>query len=76
MIVEIVWDDAHCSTGEITVKSAAKTKPIRTRTIGYLVGENDDGIVLGTDTYEKQPKSFRVVNFIPWGMVVEYWEIT
>ena len=74
-IVEVVWDDAHCSTGETTLKRAVKTKPVRTHTVAYLIAENEDGIVLGTDAYEKQPKDFRMINFIPWGCVVRYYEI-
>lgn len=74
-IVEVVWDDAHCSTEDITIKQARKVKPVRTNTIGYLVAENEEGLVLATDRYPKQPKFAKVHNFVPWGMVVEYWEL-
>lgn len=74
-IVEVIWDDAHCTTSATTIKRAGKVKPIRTHTVAYLVAENEAGIVLGTDAYEKQPKEFRMINFIPWGMVVAYYEI-
>jgi len=57
------------------IKKAEKSKPIRTRTIGYLISENDHGITLATDTYEKDKKNVKIVNHIPWGMVVEYWKL-
>ena len=72
--VEVIWDDAHVSTGETTVKKAEKIKPIRTSTVGYLVAENNEGIVMASDTYPRDKKTGRVINFIPWGMIVEYWE--
>ena len=72
--VEVIWDDAHVSTGETTVKKAQKVKPIRTSTVGYLVADNDDGLVIATDTYPKDKKTARIINFIPHGMIVEYWE--
>jgi len=74
-MVEIVWLDAHVTTDSTTIRKAAKIKPIRTKTLGYLIAENDDGVVIASDTYEKNPKEGGIVNFIPWGMVAEYWEL-
>lgn len=74
-IVEVVWDDAHVTTGETTIRRAAKIKPIRTRTIAYLVTENEEGVVLATDIYEKHKRTGKIINFIPWGMVVSYEEL-
>lgn len=71
-IVEVVWEDAHCSTDGITLKDGANVKPMLTRTVGYLVSENDEGLVLASDGYDKLPGEFRITNFIPWGMVVGY----
>ena len=73
-VVEVIWDDAHVTTGAATLKSAKKIKPIRTHTIGYLMADTDEGIVVASDIYPKQPKSGGIINFIPHGMIVEWWD--
>lgn len=73
-VVEVVWDDAWVDTSEITVKKAKTIKPIRTISVGFLVAENEHGIVMATDTYKGDKKNARVYNHIPWGMVVSYTE--
>jgi len=73
-IVEILWTDAHVTTGETTIKKAEKMKGIRTRTVAFLVAENDEGVILATDIYPDIPKRGKIVNFIPWGMIDEYHE--
>lgn len=72
-IVEVVWDDAHVTTGSMTIKKAEKVKPVRTRTIAYLMAETDEGLTLCTDTYPESPKEGKVVNFVPWGMIAEWY---
>ena len=74
-IVRVTWDDAHVTTGETTIKAAAKIKPVRTSTVGFLVAENDEGLVIATDIYEKHPKTGKIINFIPYGMIVAYEEL-
>lgn len=69
-IVEVCWDDAHVTTGETTISKSLKMKPVRTLTTAYFMSENDEGITLCTDRYEKQPKTGKIINHIPWGMVV------
>ena len=73
-MVEVVWDDAHVDTGSTTTSKAMKIKPIRTRTLSYLVAENEHGVVLAADIYPETPKDAGIINFVPWGMIVEYWE--
>jgi hypothetical protein len=73
-IVEVHWLDAWVDTSEITIKQALKKKPILTISIGHLVAENDDGIVMVTDVYPNSPKKGRITSFVPWGMVAEYYE--
>ena len=72
--VEVIWDDAHVTTSEMSVKKAQKQKPVRTTTVAFLVAENEHGVVLATDSYPDDPKNVKIVNFIPWGCVVDYWE--
>jgi len=72
-ICEVVWNDAWVESGEYSIKRAMKCKPIKTNTIGYLVAENEWGVTLATDIYEKDKKNVKIVNFIPWEMIVD-WE--
>jgi len=71
-VVEIVWLDAHCSTSDTTIKKAAKQKPVKTVTVGFLVAENTDGVVMATDRYIDDAKNVKMTNFIPWGMIEDY----
>lgn len=73
-VVEVVWGDAWIDTKDISVKRAEKLKPVKRRTVGYLIAENEDGIVLSTDSYDDEPDTVNGPMFIPHGMVIEYWE--
>ena len=73
-VVEVLWGDAHVSTSDISIKKAQEVKPIMTITVGFLVAENKDGIIIAMDTWPKHPKQVKVHTFIPWGMVEEYYE--
>ena len=72
--VEVWWGDAHVSTSDISIKKASVVKPIMTVTVGFLVAENDDGIIIAMDRWPKDPKCVKVHTFIPWGMVEDYYE--
>lgn len=72
-VVEVEWLDAWATTASTTAKKAARNKPEVTRTIGYLVCENEEGITVATDRYPNAPGKTRIVNFIPWGIVSGYW---
>ena len=73
-IVEVEWLDAHATTGSTTLRKAAKIKAMRTITIGFLMSENDDGLVIATDIYPNSPKEGAGISFIPHGMIVNYYE--
>ncbi len=73
-VVEVHWLDAWVSTNSLTVKQALKKQAIKTITVGQLIAENDDGVVMVLDSYPKTPKEGRVVNFVPWAMITEYYE--
>jgi hypothetical protein len=75
MIVEVIWQDAHVTLDTLSVKQATKLKPILTHTIGYLMAYTDEGLSLATDTYPKQPKEGKIVNFIGWGMIVDWFAL-
>ena len=73
-VVEVVWLDAWTSGGDYSIKKAQKCEPIKTTTVGFLVSENMHGITVAADIYEKDKKNVKIVNFMPWGMIEEYWE--
>ena len=73
-VVEVAWNDAHCSTGETTLDDAKKTKPVLTHTIGYLMANTDEGVTLATDIYPDDPKCGKIINFITHDMIVEWWD--
>lgn len=70
-VAEVHWVDAYVSTSEISYKKAEKLKPCRTITVGFLVYEGDEGIVLAMDWWPKSPKQMKAYTYIPWGMVEE-----
>jgi hypothetical protein len=72
--VEVKWGDAFIDTCDISIKKAAKLKPVVRSTIGYLVAENSECIILATDKFEKDKKTVHAPMVIPWGMVIDYWE--
>ncbi len=71
-VVEVWWDDAHVTTSDMSIKKAQRQKPVRTITIGCLVAENAHGVVLATDIYPDDAKNVKIVNFIPWGIITDY----
>lgn len=71
-IVEVVWGDAWIGTDDISIKKAQKLKPVKRRTVGYLVSENEDCIVLCTDRYDDHKKTVNAPMVIPWGWIYEY----
>lgn len=73
-VVEVEWLDAHASTSSTTVKRASKTKPVKTLSVGYLIANTEHGLTIVTDRYPDSPKEGRVVNHIPWGMILRWWE--
>jgi len=72
-IVEVKWQDAWIDTGDMKMAKAKKLKPIIRSTIGYLVEDSGDWLVLSTDKFEKG-KEISAPMVIPRGMIVDYWE--
>jgi len=72
-VVEVEWLDAWASVESTSIKKAQSNRPELTRTIGYLIAENDDGITIATDIYPRSPKQAKIINFIPWGIISGYW---
>ena len=73
MVAEVHWDDAHVTTSDMSIKKAQRQKAVRTVTVAYLVSENAHGVVLATDIYPDDAKNVKIVNFIPWGIITDYY---
>ena len=81
-IVEVQWGDDWIDTDDYTFEEAKKLTPVIRKTIGYLINITDECIILATDIY-KESKSLEIekntINtpmVIPWGMVIEWYEIS
>ena len=72
-IVEVRWDDAWIDTEDYDIEEAKLLKPIRRTTVGFLVAEREDALVLCTDKFEKDDKCINAPMVIPKGMIVNYW---
>jgi hypothetical protein len=66
-IVEIVWFDAQSSLSSMELESAKEFfKPQLTKSVGYLVHEDDDMILLSFMKFGKE--TFKHWQMIPKGM--------
>jgi hypothetical protein len=72
-IVEVKWGDAWIDTTDINFEDAKKLKPIVRYTIGFLVADNEDSLILCTDYYDEDKTMVNAPMVIPKGMVMEYW---
>ena len=72
-VVEVLWGDAWIDVCDISVTKAKTLKPVMRTTVGFLVADNDDGLVLVTDKYEDDEKNVNTPMFIPHGMIKSWW---
>lgn len=72
-VVEITWWDAWISTSDFSMKRAKKLKPVKRSTVGYLIEDCEDWVVLSTDRFYKG-KGISAPMVIPKGMILEYLE--
>ena len=75
-VVEVEWLDAHSGTHETTLDRAKSNKPVITRTVGYLLAENDHGITLISDYWPGDPDKGAIEHFVGWGMISQWWIYT
>lgn len=66
----VAWNDAHANTSCVEVKAAALLKPILTYSVGFVVAENEHGVVLATDLYHDHPEEVYGPIFIPHGIII------
>lgn len=64
----VVWGDAWQRAGETKLR-AKIAKPMTTYSIGFLVHENEEGVLLATDQWPSHPNHSYNLNFIPTGMI-------
>ena len=70
-IAVIHWVDAWIDHIDLDVALAKKQKSIKRSTCGYLISENEEGVLLATDWYEGGKEVYSPM-FIPWGMINTY----
>ena len=72
-VVEVKWYDAEIRTDDMPIKDAAKIKPPVRTTIGWLVAEKPEWLILATDKFQKG-KEISAPMIIPTGMIIDWWE--
>ncbi len=77
-VIEVKWDDAWIDTEDVLIADAKKLKPISRSTVGWLVADNENELILSTDMYhnEKDKEYVNAIMVIPKGMITDYWEYT
>lgn len=75
-VVEVKWEDAWIDTEDVLIADAKKLKPVLRSTVGWLVSDNENEVILATDIYHnsKDKKYVNAIMVVPKGMIVEYWE--
>ena len=71
-VIEVKWRDAEILTSDYSIKKASKLEPPVRTTVGWLVSEQPEWIILATDRFEKGGISAPML--IPKGMIMEYYE--
>ena len=74
VLVEVKWDDAWTDFRDISVTRAKKLKPIPRTTVGWLVAESDECVVLCTDYYDKDKSVINTPIVIPSGMITKLYK--
>lgn len=72
-ILEVKWGDAWVDADDFSLSDAKKLKPIVRTTVGFLITENSEVVVLCTDVYEKDKKTINTPMVIPRDMIIDYW---
>ena len=73
-IAEILWEDAWVEVKDFSIKEAITFKPVLCSTVGYLIEETDECVILATDLYEKETGVANTPMIIPWSAILGYWE--
>ncbi len=76
-IAEVYWGDAWIDPKDYSLKDTKNLKPVLRKTVGYLVAETDECVILVTDLYteEKDKDTVNTPMVIPLGMVSKWYKI-
>ena len=76
-IMQVEWEDAWIDTEDHLLEEAEKLKPVLRSSVGYLVADNENEIILSTDRYNSkhEKKYVNSVMVITKGMVTRKWDI-
>ncbi len=53
-IMKVEWEDAWIDTEDHLIDEAKKLKPVLRSSVGYLVADNENEIILSTDRYHSK----------------------
>lgn len=73
-VVEVRWLDAWIDFEDVPADEAKKLCPVVRTTIGWLVAEKDDCIVMCTDYYNDDDNYINTPIIIPTGMIESYYK--
>jgi len=73
-IAEILWEDSWIETKDFSIAEAPAFSPVVRSTVGYLIKETDECVVLATDLYEKEQHLANTPMIIPWSAILAFWE--
>ena len=71
-VYEVLWKDAWIDPQDYSLSRAKTQKPIERYTIGYLVDESEERLVLATD-YFVVGSDVNSLIVIPTGMIKKIW---
>ena len=71
-VYEVLWKDAWIDPQDYSLSKAKTQKPIERYTIGYLVDESEERLVLATD-YFVVGSDVNSLIVIPTGMIKKIW---
>ena len=69
-VIVVHWADAFIDTEDFDIEEAMETEPVYRKTVGFLIGKNQHGIVLCTDIYRDPEDGASSKMFVPNGMVL------
>lgn len=72
-IYEVTWLDAWHDTGYYGAHK--DNTPITCVDIGYLMEENEDGVMLAS-SFTEDSTQYRHMSFFPWEMIISMEELT
>tara|TARA_R100000306_G_scaffold62034_2_gene66704 strand:- start:478 stop:750 length:273 start_codon:yes stop_codon:yes gene_type:complete len=73
-IAEILWEDAWVETKDFSITDASTFRPVVRSTVGYLIEETDECVILATDLYAKEKDHANTPMIIPWNSILGFWE--